>query len=118
MNRLIYNLKEIGIDTDRVITILGGNESLYLTLSLKFINDQNYALFKNAIDAKEYQEATNYIHTLKGVAANLGYDKLSLLCKSILTMLKQNDYTQINEETQVMSIEYNKIKRIIKSIYE
>lgn len=91
MEQIYRKLKEHGIDTDGVTERLGGNKMLYLTICKKFINDKSYPSIKKAFASGDLTEAQIQIHTLKGVAANLGFIYLYALCNRLLDLLKEKE---------------------------
>ncbi len=107
MKNLYRRLTEHGVNTDEVINRLGKNENLYLSICLKFLSDQSYPLFQKALKAGDLSEARMQIHTLKGVAANLGFVYLNALCKHILAILDQNDYPHLEQDLKSLSQEYH-----------
>jgi len=109
-NSLIQN----GVDVNGVLSRLGGNEVLYLTICKKFINDKNFHSLKEALSTNNLRSAEIHVHTLKGVAANLGFLRIEFLCKLILEDLKNNKLQSIHDGMGILSIEYNKIISVLK----
>jgi HPt (histidine-containing phosphotransfer) domain-containing protein len=107
---------EIGVDVDSVISRLGGNEKLYHTICHKFLKDQNFRLFRDSIEERNTEAATIYIHTLKGVSANLGFLYLEQICRNILADLKNNDISVIKQLVSELDYEYNKIVNVLNQI--
>ncbi len=107
-------LKDIGVDVSSVISRLGGNELLYLNICHKFLQDQNFQLFQRAITTKNYEVAKIYIHTLKGVSANLGFIRLEHLCKAINDHLNCNDTISLLDNVNALSEEYYNIISVLK----
>jgi HPt (histidine-containing phosphotransfer) domain-containing protein len=113
MEQMTKKMKEHRIDTDSVIARLGGKENLYLTICKKFLHDINYASIWDAVDQGYYEEARKHIHTLKGVAANLGFIYLSSLCNRLLTELEQQNFNLFNKDLISLSQEYDIIVSIL-----
>lgn len=113
MEIMIQRLKEIGINVDNVVSRLGGNEIFYLSVCRRFQDDRNYQLFQNALVKDDFESARIYIHTLKGVSANLGFAQMELICKSILEDLKNNDIVSLQQHKAELSEDYNKIVSIL-----
>lgn len=65
----------IGGDYEGVTTRLRG-ERLVKKFALKFLDDQSYQLFQEAMAQKNYDEAFRAAHTIKGVCQNLGFTRL------------------------------------------
>jgi HPt (histidine-containing phosphotransfer) domain-containing protein len=109
-NSLIQN----GVDVNGVISRLGGNELLYLSICKKFLYDKNFYSLKESLVTNDLRSAEIHIHTLKGVAANLGFLRIEYLCKIIQEDLKKNDLQSIRDRMGILSIEYNKIISVLK----
>nr|WP_275889005.1 PAS domain S-box protein [Desulforhopalus vacuolatus] len=63
-----------GIDIDNGLIRIGGNRKLYVRLILEFLHDYSDAVtsIRATIDKHEFEDAHRKVHTLKGVAGNLG----------------------------------------------
>jgi HPt (histidine-containing phosphotransfer) domain-containing protein len=106
-------LIEMGVDVESVIRRLGGNEALYLTICSKFIQDPNYHTLKEALLTKDYQSAEIRIHTLKGVAANLGFVRLEIISRSLLQDLRERELTTLYQDVYNLTEEYYRIIKIL-----
>jgi HPt (histidine-containing phosphotransfer) domain-containing protein len=104
---------EMGVDVNGVLNRLGGNESLYLNICNKFIKDPNYQIFKDALSVYDYQSAELRIHTLKGVAANLGFVRLELISGSLLQDLREKQISSLRQDVSCLSEEYHRIINIL-----
>lgn len=113
MEQLTKKMKEHRIDTDGVIARLGGKEKLYLTICKKFLNDISYPSVWEAVNKEDYKEAGKHIHTLKGVAVNLGFIYLSSLCNRLLTELEQQNFNLFNKDLISLGQEYDIIISIL-----
>lgn len=113
MELLTMKMKEHGIDTDGVITRLDGKEKLYLTICNKFLGDTSYPSIREAINKGDYIEAQIHIHTLKGVAANLGFIYLHALCNRLLSDLEQKAFSSFNRDLISLGQEYDIIISIL-----
>ncbi|MDF2945163.1 MAG: hypothetical protein K0S01_4021 [Herbinix sp.] len=112
MEHISSALIGIGVDVNSVLSRLGGNEVLYLNICRKFLKDKNYQSLQDALAEKDLISANIYLHTLKGVAANLGFVKLELLCKNIMENIKNNELEYIHNKVNDLSKEYKKIIEI------
>ena len=109
MEYVSRKLIEIGIDVVSVVSRLGGDEQLYLSLCRKYIKDQNFRLFHESIIKNDFSAAELYIHTLKGIAANLGFLRLEALCKEVLDDLRINKHINIITNINNLGEEHNRI---------
>lgn len=115
MEHIINRLNEIGVDTDSVIARLGENEQLYISICIKFIKDPNYQLFQDALLLRDWDAAEEYIHTLKGVAVNLGFIRLQLLCRTLYDKITNGESLFLKETLIAFSEEYDRIITILKA---
>ena len=106
-------LIEMGIDVGGVVKRLGGNETLYLTICNKFTNDPNYQIFREALSLEDYQSAELRIHTLKGVAANLGFVRLEIISKALLQDIRDRELTTLRQDIYSLNEEYNRIITVL-----
>jgi len=106
-------LIEMGIDVGGVVNRLGGNETLYLTICNKFTNDPNYQIFREALSLEDYQSAELRIHTLKGVAANLGFVRLEIISKALLQDIRDRELTTLRQDIYSLNEEYNRIITVL-----
>lgn len=113
MEKLTLELIELGVDADQVIHRLGDNETIYLSICRKFKNDISYEMFVASMEAGDMNLACMYIHTLKGVAANLGFTRLSEICRAILEDLRSNDMLFLHKKLEELTEEYEKITAIL-----
>lgn len=113
MKNIRDRLSEIGIDTDSVITRLGGNEQLYLSICHKFLQDKNYQLFQDAISSQNMNAAIIYLHTLKGVAVNLGFLRLQFFCSILYEKIRAGEHLLSEETLNSFTEEYNRITKIL-----
>ncbi len=113
MEKRSFKLKEAGVDVDSVVDRLGGKELLYLKICHSFTNDQSFYLFQQSIDTGDFKTAMTQIHTLKGVAGNLGFLRMESICKNILWHLKCNDFTDLSEYQKQLKQEYSIIMEAI-----
>lgn len=113
MKRLCLRMKEVGVDTDSVVTRLGGNVKLYLSICLKFLTDPTFYFITKAVSQNNFTEALVHIHTLKGVAANLGFVRLQLLCKNLIEELNNREYSDFYKDYSVLEKEYRTLISIL-----
>lgn len=115
MEELSKKLKAAGIEAESVINRLSGNEAVYLSICRKFLKDPNYQLFCTSIDINDLVSAKTYIHTLKGVAANLGFVRMELICKDILEDLRNNNVSFLKQYQADLSEEYKTITAVLRT---
>lgn len=74
----------LGIDYDDVMNRFANHEQLYMKFLHKFCHDPGFQKLQNAIINKNYREVEESSHMLKGTSANLGLNKFSFICNTIV----------------------------------
>ncbi len=75
-SRMIDELSKLGVDTEHTLERLAGNEAIYERFLIKFLQDTNFVQLEQCLSKKDYENALQYAHTLKGVSGNLGMTEL------------------------------------------
>ena len=65
---------------ETVLARFAGNEGLWKRFAGKFSDDETFQRLNTSIDSQDYKGIEMYAHTLKGVAANLGFEQLQQRC--------------------------------------
>lgn len=73
---------------DEVLARLGGMEKLIVKLLLKYPNDVTCDQMNRAMDAGDAAEAFRAVHTLKGLALNLGFSRLAEAASALSEALR------------------------------
>lgn len=76
---------------------LGGMEELYIKYLKKFkagYGDSDEVL-NNLIEVEKYDEAKIFVHSIKGLAATLGLDLLSIRSKTIEAAISEGRYSDL-----------------------
>lgn len=94
---LKQKLKENGADVEGTLHRFMNNDNLFLKFILKFKDDKNCALLKDALDQKNYEEAFKAAHTLKGVSANLGLNPIFDRASAITELLRGKEASEVDE---------------------
>lgn len=107
---------ELGEDTERVLARFGGNASLLERFVRKFIEDTTYGNLMKSLKDEDYPEIERGAHTLKGVAANLGFDKLSEAAAAVVRAVREDKTDKVSELSKAMSAEYEKVMECIAGL--
>ncbi len=83
------------LDYDGAVARFGGNEALYGRFLNKFLQDGTYDALKQAVAAQDYDQVERQAHTLKGVTANLGLQRLSEHSDHLVQAVRQEARDQI-----------------------
>ena len=86
---LMEALRPVVADEEQTLRRFMGNLALYRKFALKFSQDENMSLLEEAAAAGDWPAAERFAHTLKGVAANLGFAELAQAAADLVTALRQ-----------------------------
>ncbi len=64
----------------------------------KFLDEKSYEEMMAAANANDVQETISTSHKLKGVTANLSFDKLCNILTELLVDLRKENQTEVNME--------------------
>lgn len=81
-------LGKAGVDTEAALRRLGGNSMLYEKILIKFLDDQSFSEIGPALSQNDFETALKAAHTLKGVSANLGMDRLAEACAQVVNQIR------------------------------
>lgn len=106
-----------GIDSAKGLRNIGGREDSYLKVLLGF--KERYADFRKeleeALDESGSEQALLKIHSLKGVAGNIGADKLYELCRILEGDLRDEDRSGYEKDLKLFVSE---LDLVIKGLEE
>lgn len=80
----------IGSDYVSALTRMGNSEKMLGKFVRKFTNDKTTAELTAAFESGDYETAFRMAHTLKGLCANLGLDKLRNSSAELTEALRNN----------------------------
>lgn len=86
---LMEALRPVVADEEQTLRRFMGNLALYRKFALKFPQDENISLLEEAAATGDWPAAERFAHTLKGVAANLGFAELAQAAADLVTALRQ-----------------------------
>ena len=100
-----------GVDYEITLNRFSNNEKLMEKFVRKFPGDATFSTLKSAVSEKKYPEIERSAHTLKGIAANLGFQNLSELNAEIVSLLRSGEFSDGELESVFSKIsgEYEKI---------
>ncbi|MDR1777602.1 MAG: response regulator [Desulfovibrio sp.] len=81
--------QDVPINVDAGLAATGGNKKLYHNLLNRFVERYGHALslLRELLEKESYTEAARLVHTIKGVAANLGMKRITELSKNMESSL-------------------------------
>lgn len=102
-------LVKLEINVTLVLERFSGNKMLLERFIKKFPNDKSFHDMEVAFLAQSKAQAEQNAHTLKGITANLGFDKLSKNCASVLEQLRSQNFETAKKEFDILAEEYHRI---------
>ena len=104
-----------GLDVEAGLIVVGGKKNLYRKLLGKFERDYQDVTqtIKNAWDSDKMDEAEREVHTVKGVAANIGAKGLALSAGNIETAIRSH---QIENKEQLLRQFDQDLKQVLESL--
>ncbi len=85
-------LRERGVDVDRALARMKGNQEAYRKFLAEFFGDPDFEALGKAISAGNVRNAFEYAHGLKGMAANLGLDEVRSKLSVLVEILRLGSF--------------------------
>ena len=95
---MLEKLKELGVETDKVLKTLNGKQALYERLIFKFYD----LVLKSDIREDNLEDIYERVHALKGAAGNLGMTPLFDEYVKILALIKADNMEAVPEAIKEM----------------
>lgn len=110
------SLKGLGVDLDVVLERFVENEALYFKCCSKFLVDSNYENFIKSLPNNNPEETFDYVHSLKGVCANLGFDKLYKPVAEIVEVFRAGSMDYDKDNLEEVKREYLTVRETLEKI--
>jgi two-component system sensor histidine kinase/response regulator len=106
------------LDAKGAIARLGGNSGLYRRLIERFQNDHRDAASQiaNALAAADLERARRDAHSLKGVAANLGAQRLAGLAAEIEQALREGQVPAVASVEQLLQVQQESLQAMLSQL--
>jgi PAS domain S-box-containing protein len=106
-----------GIDSAAALQRLGGNKKLYHQLLLKFRDKQADAAanIASALNAGDYSTAERLAHTLKGISASLGAERLRELAATLEAAIGNNE-AELGETVEALSKGLARVIEVLRAV--
>ena len=108
-------LAQAGVDVPGALGRFCNNEALMLRFIKKFPQDQTFAQLREAVAAENAEDALTAVHTLKGVAGNLGFARLFAACSAMTEALRRGD-DALNKDYQRVRAEYDRVLAAVAAL--
>lgn len=99
-NTLLEKLEDMGAEVEDTLERLMGDEELYMEYLTQFPENQSIIDLRHSVDAGDCEQAMKDVHTLKGMAMNLGLLPLIDVCMDMLL-----DFRAGNQEAAMEQID-------------
>lgn len=111
---MLVELEEKGNRIGELFKRFAGNEAICVKLVKKFPQDENYEKYLAEIKVQDYKNAEQSVHTLKGVASNLGLTKVADVTQLIVDEIRgEQEYGKIEGWTRELEQHYEETVGII-----
>ncbi|MGN0368028.1 MAG: Hpt domain-containing protein [Wujia sp.] len=89
----------------------------------KFLTEPSYQNLCDTLDRDDYVEAFRAAHSLKGISANLGFDKLETSSSELTELLRNSEERQVDKAAAMEKLvqvtrDYNVVVQAIKQYIE
>ena len=106
---------QAGVDQAEAVARFGGQEALLRRFVLRFPQDPTFPALLEAHAAGDREALVRHVHTLKGVAANLGFGPLSRLAAGYLAGLRAGDpLPALASQHEALCAEYRRVTGLIE----
>lgn len=114
---MLDELKELGVDVDKALTLLNGKTALYEKLLIKFADLIKKSDIRTDFDSSDYKSMMETAHTIKGSAGNLSITPLFKVYADIMQLFREDKPEEAREELiKVMPVQEEIIACIEKYI--
>lgn len=117
--KMLVQLEEKGNRISELINRFAGNEAICVKLLKKFPGDDNYDKYMSQIPVRDLASAEQSVHTLKGVASNLGLTNISDLTQKIVDEIRgEKDFEKLDNWTKELEVAYKETVDVIQAYSE
>ncbi len=106
----------VGADATSVISRLGGNSVFVLRFLSMFKSDSSFKELCSALDKEDTQTAFRAAHTLKGVCATLGLQRLFEQASAVTELLRGGSLAEAKLAMPALEQEYKQVLEALKSL--
>lgn len=99
-----------GVDYDAFLQRMMGKEALVEKYIRIFIADSTYSELAQAMAVQDIEAAEFKAHALKGIALNLNFEKLGILCMDMVNSVR-NNIQELDAQFDRVKAEYESIMK-------
>lgn len=115
MNTFKDAMIELGVDYSATLARFLGKEDFYQKVTLKFLKDTNMQTLEDALARSDASTAFKATHTLKGLAANLGFDALLVPLTPMVEILRKGSLDGIDPLLTQLRERYQATMDVLRS---
>ena len=109
-------LQDGGIDVDEAMARFVQNEALMMKFLLRFSQDKNFDLLKQAMENRNAAAGYTAAHTLKGVVGNLSMKDLFTQASAVTEDLRRGDLDGAMEKMPELENQNQRVLRTLESL--
>lgn len=113
--KMVLALREAGVDTEGALRRFGGKSELYERFLMKFLSDENFSQIGPALSQQNWEGALMAAHTLKGVSANLGMNRLYKACSAVVDLIRADQGGQAQAAFPELEEAYRQICDVLSA---
>lgn len=107
---------EVGMNKEETLRRFMNMDHMLIKFLKKFPDDSNYEMLENGVKNKDLDNVEIAAHTLKGISANLGLDRLKELAQVMVNGVRSDKTENLEEEFAAFSEEYRKTCSLIQNL--
>lgn len=113
MESFFKKLENYGVDMKEIENRFLGNKEFYMECFQMFKEGKEVKNLKNALDSKNYDQAFNEAHTIKGIVGNLGLKPLFNKISPLVEALRNTEIKDIENLSDSVFEEIETVLNII-----
>ena len=117
---LFAELNRREIDVDGAMKRFSDNEELYISCLADYLRDDTVAMLEKAIDTEQWDDAFTAAHALKGVAANMGFIRLSAASARMVILIRNGQLDDVGASLEEIrayqNVTVSAVKRCMEAI--
>ena len=117
-DKIIKEMEQAGIDVDGAVRRFSGNEPMYIKFLLRFCDDDNFNQVGKAVEADDVDTMLSAAHTLKGVAGNLGMNRMFDVCSDMVNKIRGGNPEAAKAVYPALEESYDQVRGVLAKLAE
>ena len=114
MNTTLEKLNLWGCDINGALERLVDDQDLYISCLIMFSEDAGFESLQQDIRTKNYAQAFEHAHTLKGVAANLGLTPIFDSISAVVEALRSQHYEMLGPLCLTLEKSFTQYQKLLE----